>query len=68
MWNMTRVNTAASEGCSVARVAIVNLRKATGSQSVTTQGESTREPEVAMIDVLIANSAFGQNRLAGRQP
>ena len=68
VWRMSRVNTAAPEGCSVARVAIVDLRKAVDSTSLNAHGEQNREREIATIDVLIANSAFGQHKLAGRQP
>ena len=67
VWKITGVNTAAPEGCSVARVAIVDFRQAADSPNVNVLGESTREREIATIDVLIANSAFGQNKLAGRQ-
>ena len=68
VWTMSRVNTAAPEGCSVARVAIVDLRKIIESPRVNAQAESNRNREITTIDVLIANSAFGQNKLAGRQP
>ena len=68
IWKMSRVNTAAPEGCSVARVAIVDLRKTLDSPSVNEQGDSTREREIATIDVLIADSAFAQTKLTGRQP
>ena len=68
VWTMSRVNTAAPEGCSVARVAIVDLRKIIESPSVNAKAESNRNREITTIDILIANSAFGQNKLAGRQP
>ena len=68
MWKITRVDTATPEGCSVARVAIVDFRHAAKSPSINAQGEWSREQAIATIDVLIANSAFGQNKLAGRQP
>ena len=55
IWNMSRVNTATPEGCSVARISIVDLRRQERS-------------DIASVDVLVANSAFGKVNLVGRQP
>ncbi len=68
VWKMSKVNLATPDGSSVARVAIVDLRNSADSSNVNSQGWATQEWEIATIDVLIANSAFGQNRVAGRQP
>jgi type II secretory pathway pseudopilin PulG len=68
MWTMSRVNIAAPEGCTVTRFAIVDLRKANDLPNDNTINEPNRVREIATIDVLIADTAFGQNKLAGLQP
>ena len=54
-WQMSKVAIATPEECSVARVSVVQWK---GSESTT----------VASVDVLVADTAFGQNQVVRLQP
>ena len=68
VWKMSRVNTAAPQGCLVARISIVDLRRKVESSGANSNDELSRDREIATIDVLIADVAFGRNKFTSHQP
>lgn len=63
VWQLANVNTAAPESCSVARISILDTKK---TSSRDTDPESPSRLSLASVDVLVANSAFGQRTMVPR--